>query len=264
MPSPFPGIDPYLEAPELWEDVHANLATEIRAQLQPQLVPRYVAVLTPYVTYEDIIISEPAVIKPDVAVMQQGEALPATIAAAVAVPAPILGVTAIAEPEVPAKAQRIEIRTVGDRSLVTVIEILSPSNKRPGTESFEAYQRKRRDLLRSDAHLLEIDLLRRGVRWPLETPLPDAPGFAFLSRAAQRPTVAIWPLTFRDPLPPIPVPLRLPDTDVTIDLTEALGRVYEQGAYALRVDYRKDPPAPELSAADAGWLDAHLRAAGLR
>jgi hypothetical protein len=251
MLSPFPGIDPYLETPELWEDVHANLATEIRAQLQPQLVPRYVAALTPYAIH-------------DVAVMQQGGALPTTIAAAAAVPAPILGVTAVAEPEVPAKAQRIEIRTVGDRSLVTAIEILSPSNKRPGTESFETYQRKRRDLLRSDAHLLELDLLRRGVRWPLETPLPDAPGFVFLSRAAQRPTVAIWPLTFRDPLPPIPVPLRLPDADVTIDLAVALGRVYEQGAYALRIDYQKDPPAPELSAADAGWLDARLRALSIR
>jgi hypothetical protein len=264
MPSPFSGIDPYLEAPELWEDVHANLATEIRAQLQPQLVPRYVAALTPYVTYEDIIIGEPATIKPDVAVMQQREAPRPTMPAVGAVPAPILGVTALAEPEVPAKAQRIEIRTVGDQSLVTVIEILSPSNKRLGTESFEAYQRKRRDLLRSNVHLLELDLLRRGVRWPLETPLPDAPGFVFLSRAEQRPTVAIWPLTFRDPLPPIPVPLRLPDADVTIDLATALGRVYEQGAYALRIDYRKDPPAPAFSAADAEWLDARLRGTGVR
>lgn len=137
MPSPFPGMDPFLEAAEAWEDVHANLATELRAQLQPQLVPRYVAVLTPYTPSP-------------------------TLTNSAAVPSPILEVTAIAEPEVPAKTQRIEIRAVGSAQLVTVIEILSPANKRPGSESFEAYGRKRRDLLSSAAHLLELNFLRHG------------------------------------------------------------------------------------------------------
>lgn len=248
MPSPFPGMDPFLEAAEVWEDVHANFATELRAQLQPQLVPRYVAVLTPYVTYEDVAISIPTAIKPDVA----------------AVPAPILGVTAVAEPEVPARTQRIEIRAVGSQNLVTVIEIRSPTNKQPGSANFEAYARKRRDLLRSDVHLLEIDLLRRGVRWPLETPLPDAPYFVFLSRVEERPTVAIWPLTFRAALPIVPVPLRTPDQDVTVDLAAALAQVYEQGAYALRCDYHNDPPGPELNPEDAAWLNTRLREWGLR
>jgi hypothetical protein len=255
-------MDPYLEAAELWEDVHANLATEIRAQLQPQLVPRYVAVLTPYVTYEDIAIGETSIVKPDVAVIQRPDAFSSP--GVVALPAPILGVTAAAEPEIPAKAQRLEIRTVGSEALVTVIELLSPSNKRPGTESFESYQRKRRDLLRSDVHLLEIDLLRRGVRWPIETPLPNAPYFVFLSRAGRRPTVEIWPLTMQQPLPLIPVPLRPPDPDVTIDLAAALARVYELGAYIFRIDYHKDPPSPLFSETDAAWIDEQLRAARVR
>lgn len=263
MPVPFPGMDPFLEAAEVWEDVHANLATEIRAQLQPQLIPRYVAVLTPYITYEDITIGVPTAIKPDVAVLQSGLAQPATSIAAT-VPEPIPGVTAIAAPELPARTQRIEIRAVGSESLVTVIEILSPANKRPGTESCAAYARKRRDLLRSDVHLLELDLLRRGIRWPIETSLPDSPYFVFLSRVAARPTVAIWPLTFRATLPIIPVPLHAPDPDVTINLSSALAQVYTQGAYALRIDYRQDVPPPELDAEDAAWLDAHLRAIGLR
>ena len=263
MPSPFPGMDPFLEAAEVWEDVHANLATELRAQLQPQLVPRYVAVLTPYVTYEDVTISIPTAIKPDVAVLQSGATVhPA--AGGAAVPAPILGVTAVAEREVPARTQRIEIRAVGSQNLVTVIEILSPANKRPGSESFEAYARKRRDLLRSDVHLLELDLLRRGVRRPLETPLPDAPYFVFLSRVEERPTVAIWPLTFRAALPIVPVPLRIPDQDVTVDLAAALAQVYEQGAYTLRCDYHSDPLGPELNPEDAAWLDTCLRDEGLR
>jgi hypothetical protein len=256
-------MDPFLEAAEVWEDVHANFATELRAQLQPQLVPRYVAVLTPYVTYEDVAISIPTAIKPDVAVLQSGAAVhPA--AGGAAVPAPILGVTAVAEPEVPARTQRIEIRAVGSQNLVTVIEIRSPANKRSGSANFEAYARKRRDLLRSDVHLLEIDLLRRGVRWPLATPLPDAPYFVFLSRVEERPTVAIWPLTFREALPRVPVPLPAPDQDVTVDLAAALAQVYQQGAYALRCDYHNDPSGPELNPEDAAWLNTRLREWGLR
>lgn len=263
MPSPFAGMDPYLEAAELWEDVHANLATELRAQLQPQLVPRYVAVLTPYVTYEEIGIGEVSAVKPDVAVLSRPEQTPPS-AASTTIAAPLTGVTSLAEPEVPAKAQRIEVRAVGSETLVTVIEILSPANKRSGSESFEAYQRKRRDLLRSSVHLLEIDLLRRGVRWPLETALPPAPYFIFLSRAARRPTIEIWPAGFSEPLPAVPVPLRDPDPDATIDLGAALARVYELGAYALRVDYRREPPPPALSAEDSAGFNQRLRVAGLR
>lgn len=263
MPSPFPGMDPYLEAADTWEDVHANLATEIRAQLQPQLVPRYVAVLTPYVAYEDISIDAISAIKPDAAVqLREAEAHDQT--AQLVIPAPLLGVTILAESEVPAKAQRIEVRTAGTETLVTVIEILSPANKRAGTESFTAYQRKRRDLLRSPVHLLEIELLRRGMRWPIDSALPPTPYLIFLSRTARRPTVEIWPLGFDKPLPLIPVPLRAPDPDVTIDLSAALARVYELGAYHLRIDYRGDPPPPPLPAADTAQVEAMLCTAGLR
>jgi len=164
----------------------------------------------------------------------------------------------------PPGQQRIEIRAVGSQNLITVIESLSPANKRPGSESFAAYARKRRDRLRSDVYLLELDLLRRGVRRPLKTPLPDAPYFVFLGRVEERPTVAIWPLTFREALPIVPVPLRTPDQDVTVDLAAALAQVYEQGAYALRCDYHNDPPGPELNPEDAAWLDTRLREGGLR
>jgi hypothetical protein len=262
MPSPFPGIDPYLEAPELWEDVHAALASEIRAQLQPQLIPRYVAVLTPYVVYEDIAITETSVIKPDVAV-QQRQIQEAAAMYAVATEAPFTTETAL-EAKVPARAQRIEVRRVGSDSLVAVIEMLSPTNKRFGTEGYESYRQKRLDLLDSDVHLLEIDLLRRGARWPTKDPLPDAPYFAFLSRANRRPQVEVWPMGFRERPPVLPVPLRAPDRDVALDLGAALARVYEAGAFALRIDYRREPPAPALTAADAAWIDARLRAAGVR
>ena len=41
MPSPFPGVDPYIESPALWSDFHNNLASEIQAQLNRRIQPRY-------------------------------------------------------------------------------------------------------------------------------------------------------------------------------------------------------------------------------
>lgn len=227
MEPPFPAMDPYLEAPLLWPDVHSSLALAIREQIQPALSPRYAAVITPYVTFETIEL------------------------------APLRAV-------VPTRYARIEIRTVGTETLVTVIELLSPVNKRPGSDRVDAYERKRRELFRSEAHLLEIDLLRNGRRPALLTPLPDAPYFIFLSRAEHRPQIEIWPLLLQEPFPVVPVPLRYPDPDVPLDLTLALRRSYVSARYDLRIDYDQAPPLPPLSAEDNTWLDAHLRGQSLR
>lgn len=113
-------------------------------------------------------------------------------------------------------------------------------------------------------HLLEIDLLRRGLRWPLESELPPLPYFVFLSRAALRATVEIWPIGVAEPLPRISVPLRAPDSDASLDLGAALARVAELGAYDLRIDYQREPLPPALPTTDLRWLDEQLRAAGLR
>lgn len=258
MPSPFRGMDPYLEAHYLWEDVHAALANELRRQLQLQLRPRYIAALTPYVTYEDILIAETSAIKPDIAVLDRGH--PPLAGGVQTLSAPHTAVSSDEPPEPAAKAQRIEIRQVGSDTLVTVIEILSPANKNPGSIAHEAYLFKRRDLLRSDVHLLELDLLRRGARWPFQTPLPAAPYYAFLSRAGRRPLVEVWPITFFEPPLLIAVPLRAPDPDVALDLGAALAQVYEQGAFDLRIDYTRPPPAPPLSEAEAARVAEVLRA----
>ncbi|MFL5802715.1 MAG: DUF4058 family protein [Roseiflexaceae bacterium] len=258
MPSPLPGMNPYLEAPDIWEDFHANLATEIRSRLTPQLRPRYIAVLTPHVTYEELSIQETRLAKPDVAIVKQEER--PWDGAAVAI-APLIGRVAL---EVPIRSQSIEIRETKTGLLVTAIEILSPVNKRPGHEAFDTYRRKRRDLLRTDVHLLEIDLLRAGQHPPLETRLPDLPYFVFLSRGEQRPRVDIWPLKLQEPIPLLPVPLLAPDPDVALDLGHAIQTIYDEAAYDLRIDYHQPPPKPDLAQNDATWLDAHLRTADLR
>ncbi|MBI2877313.1 MAG: DUF4058 family protein [Candidatus Tectomicrobia bacterium] len=255
MPSPFPGMDPYLEAPHIWEDFHANLATEIQRQLTPRLRPRYIAALIPRVTYDEVVVEQRHLAKPDVSVYQVSDRSWSGEAVAIA-PAPLVGLVALEEP---IKLYSIEIRRVESGRLVTAIEILSPVNKRPSHKDFERYRRKRRALLDSDAHLLEIDLLRAGQRPPLVTPLPHAPYFIFLSRAGQRPQVEIWPLRLQDPIPVLPVPLLAPDPDVPLDLGRAIQTIYEETAYDLRIDYRQPPPPPDLAPEEADWIEARLQ-----
>ena len=257
MRSPFPGMDPYIESPELWSDFHNDLASEMRAQLNRTIQPNYFARLTPYVTYEVIEVGKTYGIRPDVGVWRLQTPPPeSTAAVATMTPAPVESRVAL---DIPLRLHRVEIRATATQELVTVIEILSPVNKRPGHDAYRDYQRKRRDLLRSPVHLLELDLLRGGERPPLEEPVPRAPYYVILSRADHRPTVAVWPIQFADSLPVLPVPLLEPDPDARLDLAAAAVSVYDRGAYASQIDYHQPPPPPALSEAELVWLDRLLR-----
>jgi hypothetical protein len=262
MPSPFPGMDPYIEDPEIWSDFHNNLASEIQGQLNPLIRPHYIARLIPRVTYEVIEIARPRGIRPDVGIW--GQSSPPRMvreSATVISPAPV---TSSVELEYPLELVNIEIHKTDTLELVTAIEILSPVNKRPGHEAFEDYLRKRRELLRSAAHLMEIDLLRGGVRPPLREPVPDAPYYVVLSRATLRPEVAVWPLSFQERLPVLPVPLREQDPDVPLDLAAAIAAVYERAGYADLIDYRRTPPPPALADSDMLWIEELLHRQGIR
>ncbi len=256
MPSPFPGMDPYIESPMLWSDFHNDLASEIRAQLNRDIQPRYFARLTPYVTYESVDIGQIYRIIPDVGVSQL-QPPPESSAAATATITPPLAESRVPW-EMPLRLHRVEIRATETQQLVTVIEILSPVNKRPSHQAYVAYQRKRRDILRSEVHLIEIDLLRGGERPPLERPVPTAPYYVVLSRQEHRPRVGVWPIQLADRLPVLPIPLLAPDPDVPLPLGEVVASVYERGAYAQQIDYTQPPPPPALSEADAAWVKTLL------
>ncbi len=94
--------------------------------------------------------------------------------------------------------------------------------------------------------------------------MSDEPYFILLSRAERRPRIEVWPLPLRLAIPGVPVPLRRPDPDVALDLTAALRQIYRSARYERRIDYRAAPPPPDLTPADAAWLDAHLRECQLR
>jgi hypothetical protein len=255
MRSPFLGINPYLEAPHLWPDVHHRLITAIGNQIQLQLSPHYSAAITPYVALESLEISPSKMAVPDVGVLEQETK--SQTKGGVAVLSALMTRTAIME--IPTRYARLEIRSVEGEKLVTAIKLLSPANKRPGTDGIEAYEKKRQEFFKSDAHLLEIDLLRAGQRLKFTQPLPDNPYFIFLSRAEKRPVIDVWPLSIREAIPVVPVPLLRPDPDVVLDLGQALQEIYESAKYERRIDYSKAPPPPVFSAEDLVWIEGHLK-----
>jgi Protein of unknown function (DUF4058) len=258
MPSPFPGMDPYLEG-SLWMSVHAQLASVFVRQLNPQILPRFIALQTRRFVRdrpegEGIMIGENI---PDVSVHKQQPARPGSRAMGILVPP--LRMTTVMQTPVPHVT--VEIRDIEHRHLVAAIEILSPTNKRG--DGRREYLRRRDRFLGSYAHLLEIDLLRKGRRVPMEERLPPTSYFVFLSRADQRPVTEVWPILLSQPLPEIPVPLLEGDADAKLDLQQALTMVYDEYGFNYMIDYSKPSGIP-LTTKQAAWADNRLRAAGLR
>ena len=257
MPSPFPGMDPYLENVELWSGVHAALIARIQDQLAQRLMPRYLVSFEErvYVTAED----DPAyrLVYPDVHFVEARRA--ATAGAANPGGA---GGLAIAEPlrvtellEQPVRELRLEVRDASDLSVVTVIEVLSPTNKVAGANGRHQFLRKRADIYASPAHWLEIDLLRAGVRTSQRSPTVTTAYQAFVSRCGPGRDDRLgdlWPIALTDRLPVIGVPLRDGDADAPLDLQAAVDLVYDRAGYAYRIDYAADPPPPAMAADDVG------------
>lgn len=261
MPSPFPGMDPFIEAQE-WEDFHSRLNTVISEVLQDQLKPAYlvrverrVYVEHPFIPEdsEGVRIADVAVVRPE-----SGSHPPAETATAVLPeiePVPCVVVQAEERRE-----SYLVIRDADSQRVVTVIETLSPANKRRGGDGWNEYRKKREQVLGSDSHLVELDLLRGGTRMPVRTRRAKLTGDyrVMVSRADRRPNVDVyaWPLLHR--LPKIPVPLIGKTESVLLDLQAAFGTVYERAAYELSLDYSAElsPPLPEEVTA---WLQEHRR-----
>ncbi len=266
MPSPFPGMDPYLES-YLWPDLHQSLAGQLKRQLAPLLRPGYVARLAIYFVGDNVPAHEVGIVYPDGEVVRpQAEALRTretasspSLLSTVAVTPPALIVPAVIPLEV--RLTSVHVLDVAGNELVTSIEILSPTNKRePG---LTAYRQKRSELIAAGVHVLEIDLIRRGSRAWAPDGLPATAYVAILTRAKQIHS-EVWPIELSSPLPILPVPLRAPDPDVPLDLPMALSIIYDESDYSRTLDYRQPPIEPPLSESDAEWLDSLLRLAGLR
>lgn len=260
MPSPFPGMDPYLEDPALWSDVHFRLIAATDRHLRPYLPPNYYSSLAERLYVEDV----RSAISPDVTVLRVPRSEPLRGGTATLVadePTVLLFNLEVREPY-------LEIRSVGSHEVVTVIELISPTNKSSAGRGRDEYRTKQDQVLASRANLVEIDLLRRArtVAYVPPGSQPSLPPYDYLisiNRACARDRSEVYAFTLRDRLPRIRIPLREPDPDVVLDLPAAFNECYVEGAYPVRIDYRKAPREP-LRPEDESWVDDLLRSAGLR
>ena len=262
--SPFPGMDPYLEAS--WGDIHHRLITYSCDLIQPQLpddlrarVEERVSVGSPDERRLHLI--------PDVRVVEKSpRSGRGRNGGGVAVAEPRSQTTKLAKPllleyDEPTTVGFIEIRDkVSDRRVVTVIEFLSETNKRPGKDR-RKYLQKRKELRRGGVNLVEIDLLRSGRRLPPLSrnglpPSHQTPYCVLTMRAGQRP-LEYFPISLREALPTIPIPLRKTDEDVALDLQAVLQQAYINGRYD-DLDYSK-PAIPPMETEDAAWAGKMLR-----
>jgi hypothetical protein len=254
----FPGMDPYLENPDFWPGVHNHFVVSLAERLQPLVRPRYIAAIDARVYIE----RPPRQYVPDVLVRKAADRTKA-------------GAQAVAEID---EAETVELigneieeayiqildKESGQR-IVTVIEVVSPSNKTAGPGR-ESYRKKQLDVLSSDAHLVEIDLLRAGhhvltvPKWAAR----DRGTYDYLvcvNRAdGPRGRYTMYRRSVREPLPRIGVPLAEPDPNVPLDLQAALERVYDMGSYRDRINYAA-ACRPPLSAEDQAWADELVKQA---
>ncbi len=152
----------------------------------------------------------------------------------------------------------VEVRSLPDLELVTVIEVLSPINK--SWQGRQAYLDKRDQLHASRLNLVEIDLLLGGVPLPMKKAIPPGAYYAIVARGSRLPVAEVYRWSVRDPLPRLPIPLREPDPDILIDLAALVTRVYDLGRYARTL--RHESPLPEtapLAPEDRAWVESIVK-----
>jgi hypothetical protein len=259
MKSPFPGMDPYLEL--TWRDVHHRLCTYGCDMIQEQLGPGLFARIDERLVV-DSVFDHVRGIHPDVRVIEKHRE-PSMSPAAATATKPL--VVRIGDSE-PAREGFIEIVDSGGK-LVTAIEFVSPTNKRPG-DGRTKYRRKQREMLGSRTNMVEVDLTRGGKRAMLAPAhmLPSKAHTDYLAcvvRGSRPGEFELYPMPLRQTLAIVGIPLRPIDSDIVLNLQQLVDAVYQKGRYLSTIDYRK-PCRPKLASEDAVWADALLKAAGLR
>lgn len=269
MPSPFPGMDPYLEDPGLWPDVHHRFITIASDFLAGLLRPKYLVRIEERVYISDESDPGRSVIVPDIRIAarpgwegrpfepREGEV---GEVGGVDVAEPVVATTMFEED---IHEARIEIIDRDQRLVVTVIEVLSPTNKVTGARGRESFEQKRREVMNSPSHWVEIDLLRGGDGLSAREVLPPCEYLAHVSRVETRPKGMFWPIRLSQRLPVLPIPLKPEDPDASLDLQAVLVTAYDRAGYDLAVDYTRDP-VPPLTGEWPIWSDRLLKAKTLR
>ncbi len=257
MPSPFPGMDPFLES-QTWEDFHTSFIAVVRDAIVAAVRPNYTVKVERRIYLETHDPTTPVQsFVADAALMKSGRAPARQMEKSEG------GLAVLTETEIEIKTCTIPyieehresfltIRRGKPSEVVTVIELLSPTNKRKGTDGRQQYTEKSAALLKTKAHLVELDLLRNGERTLVSEP-PAGDYFAMISRAERRPFVEVYGWRLLSRLPVIPIPLAGNDPDVMLDLQQAFTLVYDRAGYDYALDY-KQPVTPALTEAEAAKL----------
>jgi hypothetical protein len=247
MPSPFPGMNPYLEQDDVWHDFHERFLPAAAEAIGVQIQPDYIVKIDEHIYVHELPAGSRRLIgRADLGVTPGRPAHEPPPAGVGLLEAP----ARVRLPAVDIESESfLEIRDRRSREVVCVIELPSPSNKRPGPDR-EQFLAKRGQILNSPAHLVEIDLLRVGDAMPSE----DRPACTYsvaVSRAGDRPVAGFWPIGLRERLPAIPIPLRPPHPDAQLDLQALLHRIYDAAGYAYYI--YEGSPSPALAPEDAAW-----------
>jgi hypothetical protein len=259
MKSPFPGMDPFIEARGLWTDFHDSLIVELRRALNAQLPSRYEALVEER-TYIDVV--EPIegsrsqhLVRPDVRIDSHAATQPDLRPEGSGQTALIEPIVMHPELNVEETETYVEVRdSAGGDRVVTCIEVLSPANKRPGSPGWGEYERKRQLMFRGAANFVEIDLLREGKRRAMRESWPQCPYYVLVLRQTEAPKCNVFPAFAVTPLPAFPVPLSPPDADLLLELQPIVDSVIAASRYERRLRYG-EPIEPPLSTAENGVLD---------
>lgn len=261
MTSPFPGMDPYLEQSGIWNQIHTDLIVYMRTHLASILRPRYIVAIEQR-TFAETGEQMVSIGKPDVLAVQPSSQ--ASVAPPIAGPLVTEAVPVLAEvresyrvrlPMPEEVIQRyLEVRDQVSGEAITVIEILSPTNK---SRHRQDYLEKRLEILGSDTNLVEIDLLRAGSPMPMAGKTPDTHYRILISRAWERPYAEALLFNIPQPIPDVPIPLRQGEDEATVPLNRLLHEIYDAGGYDLMLDYSRPPENP-LDSATTEWAEQQL------
>jgi hypothetical protein len=269
MPSPFPGMDPWLERPAIFPDLHDSLIAAMRTAINALLPPPYFTAIANRIWIDDSdrhVEPDVDVLKPPASNRIQSPARAAAVADTIAVKPVIVRV-----PREEIVERFLEIHSAPDgEHLVTTIEVVSSSNKRQGSRGRREYLRKQRTMLDSKVNVVEIDLLRQGrhaTSVSLRLAMEKTGSFDYhvcVHRFNKPEEYEVYPILLPQPLPVIAIPL-LPETpDVAINLQELLSQCYDVGLYARRIRYSEHQPEPPLSEERSRWANQVLRDHGLQ
>jgi Protein of unknown function (DUF4058) len=259
MPSPFPGMDPYLEQPNFWSSFHFRLIGEMASTIAPFILPKYYIEVETR-TYAEDEDKDLLVGIPDALVFAASEnrSLPEVARAESG------GIALHNRPEpvrvpigIEVKERYLEVRELETDAVITVIEVLSPKNKRVG-KGRVAYEEKRQRVLNSTAHLVELDLLRGDAPMPMSGSTETWDYRILVSRSEQRPMADLYGFKLQEPIPSFPLPLKPDDRCPDVNLQAILSVIYDEAGYQYRLGYQRPVPPPKLLPPEQQWVDQLL------